>query len=340
APDIMTGRRGVFLNPRSPFVDHTNMDLVAAQTGGKAYYNTNDFTKVITDVVSSTSSYYTIAYATTNSKWNGELRKINVTVDRPEVQLQHKKGYYAYSLDKREQNGIESIEKRKAAQAPQQSAQGQPAGDAQNAAQPPAGNMPAAEEPPAGAQDANAPANSDALGATVHHSAKGGFDAAMELGAIPPTEIVFAAKVLPDTNVEKLDKDAPLPPDNYLKPEWQHKPFRNYTIVFDTDVHRVRVEQTADGRRHGKVDFVAIVYTTDGQMVNTIEQRASLDVSPDQYREMLVSGLRIKEQVAVPVKGNFFLRLGVHDETGDQVGALEVPVDQIALNTSVAQKDQ
>ncbi|MGB0071407.1 MAG: VWA domain-containing protein, partial [Terracidiphilus sp.] len=132
APDIMTGRRGVFLNPRSPFVDHTNMDLVAAQTGGKAYYNTNDFTKVITDVVSSTSSYYTIAYATTNSKWNGELRKINVTVDRPEVQLQHKKGYYAYSLDKREQNGIESIEKRKAAQAPQQSAQGQPAGDAQN----------------------------------------------------------------------------------------------------------------------------------------------------------------------------------------------------------------
>ncbi len=85
---------------------------------------------------------------------------------------------------------------------------------------------------------------------------------------------------------------------------------------------------------------MAIVYTTDGQMVNTIEQRASLDVSPDQYREMLVSGLRIKEQVAVPVKGNFFLRLGVHDETGDQVGALEVPVDQIALNTSVAQKDQ
>jgi VWFA-related protein len=338
-PDIVGGRRG-FPSPRSPFFDHNNMDLVAAQTGGKAYYNTNDFTKVITDVVNSTSSYYTIAYATTNSKWNGELRKIEVTVDRPDVQLQHKKGYYAYSLDKREQNGIESIEKRRAAQSPQQNASVQPAGDTQSAAQQPAGNVPPAEQTPGGAQDANPAANSDALGATVHHSANGGFDAAMALGAVPPTEIVFAARILPDTGAQKLEKDAPLPPDNYLKPEWQHKPFRNYTVVFDTDIHRVRVEQTPDGLRHGKVDFVAIVYTTDGQMVNSTEQKASFDITQDQYREMLVSGIRIKQQIAVPVKGNFFLRLGVHDETGDQVGALEVPVDQISLNTSVAQKDQ
>jgi hypothetical protein len=32
------------------------------------------------------------------------------------------------------------------------------------------------------------------------------------------------------------------------------------------------------------------------------------------------------------VKGSFFLRLGIHDKNGDQVGALEIPVDQIKLD--------
>ncbi len=77
-PDLVR-RRGGFPSPASHYFDHTNMDLVAEQTGGKAYYNTNDFTRVIEDVVRTGSSYYTIAYATNNTKWNGELRRIKVT---------------------------------------------------------------------------------------------------------------------------------------------------------------------------------------------------------------------------------------------------------------------
>jgi VWFA-related protein len=332
APDMMTGgpRRGGMINPGSRFFDHSNMDLVAEQTGGKAYYNTNDFTKVITDVVNSTSNYYTIAYATTNTKWNGELRHIKVTVDRPEVALQHKQGYYAYSLDKREQSGLEAAEKRRAEQEA-----GLPGG-----AQSPTGEAQAETVPPAAAAEgnagANAPANSDALGATVHHSASGGFGAAMALGAVPPTEIVFAAKIEPDLNVLKIDKDAPMPQENYLRPEWQHKPFRNYNILLDADAHRVRFTQTPDGLRHGLVVFAIVLYTPEGEVVDSVEGKATLDIRPDTYREMLVSGLHLKQQIAVPVKGNFFMRLGVHDENGDQVGALEVPVDQIALN-AVAQ---
>jgi VWFA-related protein len=336
----VTGRRGGLLNPGSPFVDHSNMDRVAEQTGGKAYYNTNDFTRVITDVINSTSSYYTLSYATTNTKWNGELRHIKVTVDRPEVQLQHKQGYYAYNLGKREQSGIESIEKRRADQAVQQNPPPQAApaqNDAQNAAQSPAGSS-AAPPAPAGAPDASAPETADALGATVHHSATGGFDAAMALGAVPPTEIVFAARVEPGAAVQKLGKDAAPAPNNDLKPEWQHKPFRVYNITFSADVHHIRVEQTADGLRHGKIDFVAVVYSSDGQVVNANQQRASFDISQDRYREILVSGLRVHQQIAIPEKGNFFLRLGIHDENGDQVGALEIPVDQIALQPTVAQQ--
>ena len=38
------------------------------------------------------------------------------------------------------------------------------------------------------------------------------------------------------------------------------------------------------------------------------------------------------------MKGNFFLRLGVHDMEGDQVGALEIPVDQIRLDVAAGNR--
>jgi hypothetical protein len=59
-------------------------------------------------------------------------------------------------------------------------------------------------------------------------------------------------------------------------------------------------------------------------------------MTTDQYRELLVSGLQRKKQIAIPAKGNFFLRLGVHDKESDQVGALEIPVDRINLNLASA----
>ena len=303
------------------FYNHGNLDEVAQQTGGKAYYNTNDFTRVIDDVIRTSSSYYTIAYATTNTKWNGEMRHIKVTVDRPEVQVQHKEGYYAYSLDLRERNGIAAIEQRR---------------DHAAGAQQPGIAPQATAEPPADTQDAAASANDEALGATISHSAKGGFAAAMSLGAIPPTEIVFAARLAPETNTEKLNKQSAMPADNFLKPEWQHKPFRNYTIFYDADLHRVRFARTADGVRHGSVEFVAVVFSPDGEQVNSIEQNLTLDLSAERYRELLVSGLHTQSEIAIPAKGSFFLRLGVHDKTGDQVGALEIPVDEIRLDLPAA----
>ena len=301
------------------FTNHANMDEIAEQTGGKAYYNTNDFTRVIGDVARTSSNYYTVAYATTNTKWNGEFRKIKIAVDRPDVQLLHKDGYYAYSLDKREQSGIAAIERREAA-----AAERQESGEAETS------------QPPVGAQPPGTSADGAQLGATIHHSSKGGFDAAMGLGAIPPTEIVFGARLQPDTSTEKLNKNAAMPPDNFLKPEWQHKPFRDYAIFYDADMHKVRFTRTPDGMRHGAIEFVAVVYTADGEAVNSIIETASLNVTAERYRELLVSGLQAKEEIAIPAKGVFFLRLGVHDKVGDQVGALEIPVDQIKLNVTAA----
>ena len=323
-PESMTAAsRGVVTRPGmagmpAGFNNHANMDEIAELTGGKAYYNTNDFTRVIDDVIKTGSSYYSMAYATSNTKWNGEFRRVKITVDRPDVQLLNKDGYYAYSLENREKNGIDAIEKRMTAAAQQQESGG-----------------PANAPPPAGVQGAGTTANNPALGATIHHLSTGGFGAAMGLGAIPPTEIVFAARLEADANTEKRNKNEAMPPDNHLKPEWQHKPFRNYAIFYQADLHRVRFTRTPDGMRHGSIEFVAVVYTGEGEEVNSIVETATLDLPAERYRELLVSGLQMKEAIAIPVKGNFFLRLGVHDKLSDQVGALEIPVDQIRLDVAV-----
>ena len=89
--------------------------------------------------------------------------------------------------------------------------------------------------------------------------------------------------------------------------------------------------QTPDGLRHGTVEFVTMVYDPTGAAVNSLFSTAFLDLTEDKYCQMLQSDLPVRTQIAVPAKGNFLLRLGVHDVEGDQIGALEIAVDQVKL---------
>jgi VWFA-related protein len=278
-------------------LNHASLDMAAAATGGKAYYNTNDMGQVIADVVSDGSDYYTLAYATTNTKWNGQFQHVKVTVDRPGVKLEYRPGYYAIDSGNHLQNQIAAFERRAA----------ELAGQTAQAAQTASGD-----------------------GALISHSS-GGFAAAMALGGIPPTEIVFNARLTAADATGKIEKTAAPPADNFLRPEWRNKPFRNYTILFDADTRQMRMTRTADGRWQGRVEFVAIVYDPTGAVVNTIEKTAILHLDDTAYRKARRDGLQAVETIAVPAKGNFFLRLGVHDMVGDRMGAMEIAADQIRL---------
>jgi VWFA-related protein len=297
------------------FFNRANLDEVAAATGGKAYYNTNGLASVIAEVVNNGSNYYTIAYATTNRKWNGQYQHIRVTVDRPDVHLQCRDGYYANSHERQEQNQIAAIERRQATAEMQSS--------------PMPGSGPAAENP----QGAGRLPYS---GTPITHLPQGGFQAAMALGAIPPTEIVFTTNLQAEDKVIKVDKDAPLPKDNYLRAPWQNKPFRNYNIRFRAEVLHMQTSRTPDGVRHGSVEFVAVVYDAEGTAVNSISRTISFDMGREAYLELLQRGLTAEEQIAVPVKGNYFLRLGVRDIDSGRGGAFEIPVDQVKLGADPA----
>jgi len=296
---------------------HMDLDTMAEQTGGKAYYNTNGFKQIIGDIVSNGSNYYTLAYATTNTKWEGQFRHIKVTVNRQGLQVQYRHGYYAVDRAKQEQRLLAAMARRKA------NATGNPFGDDQSEdadAAPPSSAPSAASEP------------SDP-GALIKHP-KGGFEATMQLGAIPPTEVIFTASLAVADRIEKLDKNAPLPADNYLEGTYKGKPFRTYTVKIHADARSFRMNREADGRRHGTVEFVTLVFDQFGNRVNSMLSTAMLDMTEEHYQQLLLRGLPAQEQIAVPVKGNYFLRVGVHDVPSDHIGALEIPVEEIHLGTA------
>jgi hypothetical protein len=44
---------------------------------------------------------------------------------------------------------------------------------------------------------------------------------------------------------------------------------------------------------------------------------------------MLKTGAKAHQEIDIPAKGDYFLRVAVHDLTSDRIGALEVPTTTI-----------
>ena len=75
--------------------EHSAMDLVAEQTGGKAFYGSNDISQAVRTVVEQGTDYYTVSYTPTNRRYDGRFRKIRVRVSGHGYRVAHRSGYYA-----------------------------------------------------------------------------------------------------------------------------------------------------------------------------------------------------------------------------------------------------
>jgi VWFA-related protein len=71
------------------------LSTLAADTGGKAFFDSNDFSGVFSQVQKDTSAYYILGYTSSNHLKDGRFRHIKVVVNRPDVKLEYRAGYYA-----------------------------------------------------------------------------------------------------------------------------------------------------------------------------------------------------------------------------------------------------
>jgi VWFA-related protein len=74
---------------------HLNMDQIAKETGGKAFYNRNALGQVVGEAIADGSSYYTLGYAPENRKYDGTLRRIEVKTESGHYDLEYRHAYFA-----------------------------------------------------------------------------------------------------------------------------------------------------------------------------------------------------------------------------------------------------
>jgi len=71
------------------------MQDLAKQTGGRAFYNTNDIMTSIQRAVTDGENSYVLGYYPDHSDWKGEFRKLRVKVDKPGLTVRARQGYFA-----------------------------------------------------------------------------------------------------------------------------------------------------------------------------------------------------------------------------------------------------
>jgi VWFA-related protein len=79
----------------SNFTTQETLVTLASDTGGRAFLDSNDFSKVFKGVQDDTSTYYVLGYHSTNPARDGRYRRITVSVNRPGVKIEFRRGYYA-----------------------------------------------------------------------------------------------------------------------------------------------------------------------------------------------------------------------------------------------------
>jgi len=239
--------------------EHATMDMIAEETGGKAFYNTNGLKEAVQKVTELGDHYYTIAYTPPTTKLNGDYRRIAIKIDRPGLHLEYREGYFA--------------------------------------------------------DDPNAAARGQKV------LPENAMTVAMMRGGPDAAQILFDVFVIPaDTPGDTITKGT-RPDPKLMKP-----PYRSYTVQYVVDVRTASFTIDDKGWRDGELEFAAFVYTPDGELVNSADSGLKLSLTSGQFLDTAKHGLLAREAIEAPLKGEYFLRIGVHDVVSDRVGAIEIPL--------------
>jgi VWFA-related protein len=79
----------------SNFTTQETLVTLASDTGGRAFLDSNDFSKIFKGVQQDTSTYYLLGYHSTNTARDGRYRRIVVKSNVPGVKIDYRRGYYA-----------------------------------------------------------------------------------------------------------------------------------------------------------------------------------------------------------------------------------------------------
>ena len=106
APDPPRGRRG---SPPNPPPDV--MIRLADETGGRAFYFNNDLAGSMRTAIADSEVSYTLGFYPSENAFDGKFHNLDVKVDRKDVEVRHRTGYFAVkdkAPDEKERKSIMS----------------------------------------------------------------------------------------------------------------------------------------------------------------------------------------------------------------------------------------
>jgi VWFA-related protein len=75
--------------------NNTIQDVIAAMTGGRAFYGRNDIGNMLREAAEAGSDYYTLTYSPSNQTFDGKLRRIQVELASEGYHLEYRREYLA-----------------------------------------------------------------------------------------------------------------------------------------------------------------------------------------------------------------------------------------------------
>jgi VWFA-related protein len=278
---------------QSQFDEHSTMDSMASETGGHAFYNTNDLATAVAKAVDAGANYYTLTYAPANHADDGRYRDIRVDLTGAAaargLTLAYRHGYYADDPHHTHK------------------------GDATAAIT-------------AAANAGSTPANA-AAAAAEQHAANAYATAAMARGGPTPQDILFKLRVLPAST----STEATLAPDNVPDPRFPMKgPYQRYDLDFVALPTDFTLALQPDQRHTGKIQFIAYVYDVDGRLLNATGNVFTLNLPPDAYQRLMKTPINFHFEISAPARRETYLRFGVRDVPSNRFGVVELPFSTVS----------
>jgi len=176
------------------------------------------------------------------------------------------------------------------------------------------------------ADDPNAPAhNNPAQNAKPDPNQYNALRAAMLHGGPDPTELIFEAGVRPAST----DNEEALVPGNQAGKKVSG-PYRRYAVTFAANPNEITWTTAADGSHRCTLEFITVVYDADGTQINAQFSGVRAAIADAKFASIQSGAIKYVQQISVPAKGEYYLRIGIRDTASDHVGAVELPVAAVA----------
>ena len=276
------------MNPPPPFLimsaEFATMDMVGEQTGGQVFYNTSGLKEALETAADEGSSYYSLVYAPTNSKYDGSVRHISVHLAQGHYNLAYRRSYVAADFA--------SI------------AHGQSAAD-QSAASP--DQTPVSTESTTAAAQFGAPPSYQLIFA-AHMDA---------IGAPAPATAEQTAMLVP------YEQQAAKAAHKKFVPQATPVPMQQYAIAYGVPVGQLDLPRSANGVYHSDLSMAVLAFNEDGETLWGTKTELKDDIPASKIEKIRKDGFQAIQTFFVPVE-TAVIRFVVCDEHSERVGSMEV----------------